>query len=59
MFFILIAVLGIVTTMTRITSNQRGQIGTMKALELYLIDIDMVEALKGVELGYMLQTEHT
>ena len=30
--FLLTAVLGIITTMTRITSNQRSQIGTMKAL---------------------------
>ena len=30
--FLLIAVLGIVTTMTRLTNNQRIQIGTMKAL---------------------------
>lgn len=30
--FLLIAVLGIVTTMTRITANQRTQIGTLKAL---------------------------
>ena len=30
--FLLIAVLGIVTTMTRLTSNQRTQIGTLKAL---------------------------
>jgi len=30
--FLLIAVLGIVTTMTRLTSNQRIQIGTLKAL---------------------------
>ena len=30
--FLLTAALGIITTMTRITSNQRGQIGTMKAL---------------------------
>lgn len=30
--FMLIAVMGIVTTMTRMTSNQRTQIGTLKAL---------------------------
>ncbi len=30
--FLLIALLGIVTTMARVTSNQRTQIGTMKAL---------------------------
>jgi len=30
--FLLIAVLGIITTMTRLTSNQRIQIGTLKAL---------------------------
>lgn len=30
--FLLIAVLGIVTTMTRMTANQRTQIGTLKAL---------------------------
>ncbi len=30
--FVLIALLGIVTTMARVTSNQRTQIGTMKAL---------------------------
>lgn len=30
--FLLIAVLGIVTTMTRLTTNQRTQIGTLKAL---------------------------
>lgn len=30
--FLLIAVMGIVTTMTRMTSNQRMQIGTLKAL---------------------------
>lgn len=30
--FLLIAVMGIVTTMTRLTSNQRIQIGTLKAL---------------------------
>ena len=30
--FLLIAVMGIVTTMTRMTSNQRIQIGTLKAL---------------------------
>ena len=30
--FLVTAVLGIITTMTRITSNQRGQIGTLKAL---------------------------
>lgn len=30
--FLLIAVLGIITTMTRLTANQRTQIGTLKAL---------------------------
>ena len=30
--FLLVAVMGIVTTMTRLTSNQRTQIGTLKAL---------------------------
>lgn len=30
--FLLIAVLGIITTMTRLTSNQRTQIGTLKSL---------------------------
>ena len=32
LLFMSVAVLGIITTMTRLTSNQRGQIGTMKAL---------------------------
>lgn len=32
MIFLLIAVLGIITTMTRMTANQRIQIGTLKAL---------------------------
>ncbi|MBO6215342.1 MAG: ABC transporter permease, partial [Lachnospiraceae bacterium] len=32
LIFIMVAMLGIITTMTRLTSNQRTQIGTLKAL---------------------------
>ncbi len=61
--FLLIAVLGIVTTMTRMTTNQRIQIGTLKALGFskkkitrhymsYGFYISLAGALLGAYLGY-------
>lgn len=62
--FLLIAVLGIVTTMTRMTTNQRIQIGTLKALGFskkkitrhymsYGFYISLVGALLGSYIGYL------
>ena len=61
--FLLIALLGIVTTMARVTSNQRTQIGTMKALGFskwvitkhyvsYGLVISLVGSLLGAWVGY-------
>lgn len=61
--FLLIAVLGIVTTMTRMTKNQRMQIGTLKALGFtnrkitihyvsYGIVISLAGAITGSITGY-------
>lgn len=63
--FLLIAVMGIVTTMTRMTSNQRIQIGTLKALGFsktkitihyvsYGIVISAIGSIAGAVAGYML-----
>lgn len=63
MVFLLIAVLGIITTMTRMTTNQRIQIGTLKALGFskriitrhymsYGFTISLVGALLGAYLGF-------
>lgn len=63
--FLLIAVMGIVTTMTRMTSNQRTQIGTLKALGFskrritwhyvsYGIVISSAGSIIGAVLGYLL-----
>lgn len=63
--FLIIAVMGIVTTMTRMTSNQRIQIGTLKALGFtkakitwhyvsYGIVISTAGSLLGAILGRML-----
>ena len=62
--FLLIAVMGIVTTMTRMTSNQRIQIGTLKALGFgkrkitwhymsYGIVISSLGSIVGAVLGYL------
>ena len=62
--FLLIAVMGIVTTMTRMTSNQRIQIGTLKALGFskgkitwhyvsYGIVISVLGSLAGALIGYL------
>lgn len=62
--FLLIAVMGIVTTMTRMTSNQRIQIGTLKALGFskgritwhyvsYGIVISALGSLAGTIIGYL------
>lgn len=61
--FLLIAILGIVTTMTRMTSNQRIQIGTLKALGFskktitrhymsYGFVISLMGGLIGAYIGY-------
>ncbi|RDY31362.1 ABC transporter permease [Lachnotalea glycerini] len=61
--FLLIAILGIVTTMTRMTSNQRIQIGTLKALGFtkqkitlhymsYGFAISLIGGLMGAYVGY-------
>lgn len=61
--FLLIAILGIITTMTRMTSNQRIQIGTLKALGFtkktitrhymsYGFVISLVGGLLGAYSGY-------
>ncbi|MFT3985447.1 MAG: FtsX-like permease family protein [Lachnospiraceae bacterium] len=61
--FLLIALLGIVTTMARVTSNQRTQIGTMKALGFskwvitrhyvsYGLVISLLGSLLGAWVGY-------
>lgn len=61
--FLLIAVLGIITTMTRMTTNQRIQIGTLKALGFskkkitrhymsYGFYISLAGALLGSYIGY-------
>lgn len=61
--FLLIAIMGIVTTMTRMTSNQRIQIGTLKALGFsktkiiwhymsYGIVISSVGSILGAAIGY-------
>ena len=61
--FLLIAVLGIVTTMTRMTANQRIQIGTLKALGFskrvitfhyvsYGFFISLVGSIMGAVVGY-------
>ena len=62
--FLLIAVMGIVTTMTRMTSSQRIQIGTLKALGFgkrkitwhymsYGIVISSLGSIVGAVLGYL------
>lgn len=62
--FLLIAVMGIVTTMTRMTSNQRIQIGTLKALGFtkgritwhymsYGIVISALGSISGAIIGYL------
>lgn len=61
--FLLIAILGIITTMTRMTANQRIQIGTLKALGFtkktitrhymsYGFVISLVGGLLGAYIGY-------
>lgn len=66
--FLFIAVLGIITTMTRMTANQRMQIGTLKALGFtrkkitrhyvsYGILISVLGAVLGSVLGYWLIPE--
>lgn len=61
--FLLIAILGIVTTMTRMTANQRIQIGTLKALGFtkktitihymsYGFVISIIGGLLGAYIGY-------
>lgn len=61
--FLLIAILGIVTTMTRMTANQRIQIGTLKALGFtkkkitrhymsYGFFISLIGALLGAYIGF-------
>lgn len=61
--FLLIAILGIVTTMTRMTANQRIQIGTLKALGFtkktitmhymsYGFVISLVGGILGAYIGY-------
>ena len=59
--FMLIAVMGIVTTMTRMTSNQRTQIGTLKALGFskgkitwHYVSYGIVISLLGGVLGSLL-----
>lgn len=59
--FLLIAVMGIVTTMTRMTSNQRIQIGTLKALGFskgkitwHYVSYGMVISALGSALGTLL-----
>lgn len=65
--FLMIAFLGIVTTMTRMTANQRTQIGTMKALGfsngtilLHYVSfggiVSLLGALSGAVAGYYLLT---
>lgn len=62
--FVLIALLGITTTMARVTSNQRTQIGTLKALGFtkkkitwhymsYGIVISIVGSIVGALIGYI------
>jgi len=62
--FVLIALLGITTTMTRVTSNQRTQIGTLKALGFsrakitwhymsYAIVISLLGSMAGAAIGIM------
>ncbi|MBO6147116.1 MAG: ABC transporter permease [Lachnospiraceae bacterium] len=61
--FLLIAILGIITTMTRMTSRQRVQIGTLKALGLskrtitihyasYSFFLSLMGSIVGALLGY-------
>lgn len=61
--FLLIAILGIITTMTRMTANQRIQIGTLKALGFtkktitrhymsYGFVISLIGGLLGAYMGY-------
>lgn len=62
--FLLIALLGIITTMARVTSNQRTQIGTMKALGFskwvitkhyvsYGLVISLAGSIIGAWIGYV------
>ncbi|HKM21558.1 MAG TPA: FtsX-like permease family protein [Lachnospiraceae bacterium] len=62
--FLLIAVLGIITTMTRLTANQRTQIGTLKALGFskkvitkhyvsYGFWISLIGSIMGAYIGYL------
>lgn len=63
--FLLIAILGIITTMTRLTANQRTQIGTLKALGFskkvitkhyvsYGFWISLAGSILGAYIGYLL-----
>jgi putative ABC transport system permease protein len=67
--FMLIAVLGIITTMTRMTSNQRTQIGTLKALGFsrisiifhyvsYGVVLSLVGSIAGSVTGYFTIAEY-